>query len=659
MPTTLDNLTYPFDPTGKQASNLVSNEAHVLTAANYRDYHYLVPLAAPYFCDSLVAKIKTTDGTVKPLVEGIDFYCTHVFLSASRACAARIAGSLSFLDTSLAGQVQLTYQTVGGDWTQVSAKIAEIEADALHNPRTTTWEQVVDMPVSFPVIDHDWDLADLVGMSDVVEALGTIETALRQTGSTGLADHIANTNNPHQVTAAQVGLGSVKNYGIAATSDAQAGSSDVLYMTPLKVKQAITQFALTPLNAHLADYNNPHKVDAADVGLGNVPNYAPATVADTVAGVRDDLLTTPKGVLAAINNGPGSAINTHILDTNNPHQVTANQLGVYTRTETNNLLNAKLGVNDVAANSTLLSGKTLDQVAAYVLASGQAADSAKFNGMLPADFATYVLSSGKAADSSLFNGQTPSAFSAAVLAGTAANATKFDGWSSDDYMAHVLSGKAADSTLFSGMTVQQLTNQILLSAQQQSNTAEQVGFISTTGETAAAYWQELGFAPMPKTGFNPTDFTDTHWLVSGGDAAGGVFDSMYYVHFSPRSIFNGTNNLEVRCFSGQDTGVQFGYTIENIDPYNTGTASSYLRLWAKTGKNMGELTVTALAIGAADIKDTSNRVSAEPAAIHYGTTVTYATSDQLAAMESNIESMIDSLQAAFDQLQQSVNSANS
>ena len=59
-----------------------------------------------------------------------------------------------------------------------------------------------------------------------------------------LAGHTGNTSNPHAVTKAQVGLASVLNYGIATQAEAEAGTIDTKYMTPLRAKQAIS--ALVP-----------------------------------------------------------------------------------------------------------------------------------------------------------------------------------------------------------------------------------------------------------------------------------------------------------------------------------------------------------------------------------------------------------------------------
>src|SRR5699024_3216118 len=61
-----------------------------------------------------------------------------------------------------------------------------------------------------------------------------------KTDDTTVDAHIAKKDNPHAVTKAQVGLGSVSNYALATQAEAQAGTSNAKYMTPLRVKEAIT-----------------------------------------------------------------------------------------------------------------------------------------------------------------------------------------------------------------------------------------------------------------------------------------------------------------------------------------------------------------------------------------------------------------------------------
>jgi hypothetical protein len=196
--------TYPFDPTGKKISNKITGEQQVLTAASFRDFHFIVPKFGPYFVDSLIVSIKTITNEVRLLNRGVDYLPSHWFIAASRACSAPIYGSISFLDLDLVGTLTLTYQTLGGDWVQDDTHLAEILADRLHNPRVTSWDVVVDMPYSFPVIDHEWDLVDMVGMKDVTTQLAAIAQAIGQSQADGLAGHLT-ALNPHGITPAMIG----------------------------------------------------------------------------------------------------------------------------------------------------------------------------------------------------------------------------------------------------------------------------------------------------------------------------------------------------------------------------------------------------------------------------------------------------------------------
>lgn len=222
MPNVPANLVYPFDPSGSLASNRISAEQQVLTGSNFRDFYFIVPKLAPFFASSLVISFRATNGEVRPLAAGIDYYCTHQFISASRACASPIFGSITFLDLQLIGVVSLTYQTIGGDWVISDTAIAEILADRLHNPRITAWDVVTEYPATFPVVDHEWDLVDLVGASDVVTALNGINNTLllrvnqiaNQAASYSAAEidaklaplqaHVAAMGNPHHTTATDV-----------------------------------------------------------------------------------------------------------------------------------------------------------------------------------------------------------------------------------------------------------------------------------------------------------------------------------------------------------------------------------------------------------------------------------------------------------------------
>lgn len=70
-------------------------------------------------------------------------------------------------------------------------------------------------------------------------------------------DHILDTNNPHEVTKGQVGLGSVENYGIATQEEATDGTVTNKYMTPLRTMQAIDLKTKAFYNSNVLPSNLP------------------------------------------------------------------------------------------------------------------------------------------------------------------------------------------------------------------------------------------------------------------------------------------------------------------------------------------------------------------------------------------------------------------
>src|SRR5690606_18387973 len=76
--------------------------------------------------------------------------------------------------------------------------------------------------------------------------------------------------NPHQVTKTQVGLGFVENYPPASSTEALAGTVNNRYMTPLRVAELSNRIASELLNVHTSNKSNPHAVTKAQVGLGSV-----------------------------------------------------------------------------------------------------------------------------------------------------------------------------------------------------------------------------------------------------------------------------------------------------------------------------------------------------------------------------------------------------
>lgn len=140
--------------------------------------------------------------------------------------------------------------------------------------------------------------------------------------------HIADKNNPHATTKAQVGLGNVENFPTATQVQAEAGTDAASFMTPQRVAQYAASKILPVLNAHIADKTNPHQVTKAQVGLGNVENFPTATQAQAEAGTDPASFMTPQRVAQYAASKILPQLTAHIADKSNPHATTKAQVGL-------------------------------------------------------------------------------------------------------------------------------------------------------------------------------------------------------------------------------------------------------------------------------------------------------------------------------------------
>lgn len=108
-------------------------------------------------------------------------------------------------------------------------------------------------------------------------------------------------------------------------------------------------------DAHVADRSNPHRVTKAQVDLGNVPNVAtndqtptfsvPASNAQLISGERFSIL------LGKIARAVASLIS-HLANKNNPHDVTAAQVGAATNGHKHSAADVTSGTLGVARGGT-------------------------------------------------------------------------------------------------------------------------------------------------------------------------------------------------------------------------------------------------------------------------------------------------------------------
>lgn len=316
-------------------SNLITNEVQTLQTPGLDDYYFVIPFAAPYYVETLKL---FNHATGVPYVEGTDYVIGHYFVDAMKSLKRPIAGSIRILKKSIVGNMRFQYHTVGGQWGfSAQAILAELSNKQL-NPIRRSWEQIDGLPARFPTIDHDQAVDQLVGSPEIEAAITGIAEAVEAAAAGSSQSHIDNKNNPHDVTKAQVGLSQVVNLPLASLAQALQTTFAGGYMTPQTTYHAINNFALTPLISHINDKDNPHEVNKAQVGLALTPNLPLANASQSTDPLNNAALMSPYGTALMIQaymptdrlDSLELQLQTFIARRDNPHVVTAAQVGTLT-----------------------------------------------------------------------------------------------------------------------------------------------------------------------------------------------------------------------------------------------------------------------------------------------------------------------------------------
>lgn len=376
-------IKYPLDLTGKSPNNLVLGEIHELPVGVNRA---IATNYGPFYTQGLVVRELPSGKVLQP---NLQYKAVQLYEEATMRSGLEVCAIIVITDTSVASSVELDYQVVGGEFSSSVYAIQQLIASLDLDSRPVSWGEVLGKPSEFPPTEHLHDIGDLYGFEYVVAALESIRQAILQGDEASheelrkYADHLAadanaridalaaslkahtdNVNNPHQTTKEQVGLGAVDNYATASQTEAESGIVNTRFMTPLRTAQAIAALAIKPLNAHIADKNNPHGVTKAQVGLGSLTNDKQVV---NGSGNRIMLQWDGAKLIATVDvtsmgqvfttSQPDPNLTNHLRNFANPHQVTAAQVGSYTQTQTNNLLAQRLPIGGTAVNSNGFAGR--------------------------------------------------------------------------------------------------------------------------------------------------------------------------------------------------------------------------------------------------------------------------------------------------------------
>lgn len=432
---------YAFDPDGTKAANWIKGERHTITPRNGIDFNYIIPKYAPFFQKDFRIYTLTQQGVKKYLVEGVDFNYGYRFLGAIKNIGLAVYGAIRFVNRQYAGDIYLEYRTLGGEWTLDAAEIGRILLEWQLNPITTTWEQVVGKPLTFPVLDHKHDIEKFVGFDEVVKAIkgigGVNSEQLDEVVRNALARAMQNYGKGN------VGLGNVLNLPILPANQG-SDRTDNYYMTPKGTVAIIDSYIKPAVTQATADITALRNRTPSDWNT-----YSKQEIDAKVDAKLDKVATAANA--SKLNNRNDVQLKSWILEGNAANSVKFNGLSYNEVKEDltekfTQLLNTRLAAfnptNQQATNATRFNNRTDTQFAEWFITTYQSELNA---GKVGGKTVNQIIAESRVTNAETLNGATKDQIITEARRG--GNASTLGGETADEIVA-----RAKQNVTFGGKT---------------------------------------------------------------------------------------------------------------------------------------------------------------------------------------------------------------
>lgn len=165
--------TYPFDPKGTSPTNFIASEVHTLSPQTDAAYaSRIIPRYAPYHDSSMVVR-HIVNGTPVLLTEGIDYYHVAPVSEAQEVMGIRLNGALMFANRLLAGDVVISYQTIGDRFAENDTNALLSVYRLLYEVTYYTWDMLIGRPSGYVPDYHLHDESEYT-MQGVISSLTAI-----------------------------------------------------------------------------------------------------------------------------------------------------------------------------------------------------------------------------------------------------------------------------------------------------------------------------------------------------------------------------------------------------------------------------------------------------------------------------------------------------
>lgn len=317
----------PLDLEGTKPSNWRANEIHTVVTATGKKNRIIVPDFGAFFIDNAV--VRDSKGVALVRHKNLEF--TYHYELFSELTGKGVCAMIVITDPTLVGPFRVSYQAVGGNFSLSVKELGDVINAVTNTVTKIKWDDILDKPTAYQPADHVNKWWQIMGLDSLVTNLNRV------------ADSWA--------------------VGRKVIIDANRGYYDN-YIADM---QAAVDSYRARIYAHIDDKTNPHKTDKTKIGLGNVQNWSLANKVESESTSISNKYQPIGGVYNQLAVTAIPILDTHIKNKAtttkaDPHNVTIAQLGLYSKTEVNNIFSGKLAKNQIASDTTLLNGLSYQQV---------------------------------------------------------------------------------------------------------------------------------------------------------------------------------------------------------------------------------------------------------------------------------------------------------
>lgn len=297
-------------------SGKILTETITLPVATSQRPRVFRPAYGRFYADGL-----TLVADSKTLVRGTDYKLIYMDTTSVVAEGKEVCLFVQVLDATLT-TVTLTYRPFGGNAVPNDGTLGDnVKAVDPANLKTN-WSKINGKPTQYPPSQHTHQWYDLYQVDDFIKGMKSIVEGIKG----------------KRIPYYQSSIDIMKQKLASRVQDIET------------VRNA--------LDAHAANTNNPHGVTATQLGYGNLP-HLPPTSTSTLSTDRQHLLLV-RHAKSYIYDVKRADIFAHIARKDNPHQVSAGQVDTYTTTETNSIADRYVGNTETIDNASTLNWKSLD-----------------------------------------------------------------------------------------------------------------------------------------------------------------------------------------------------------------------------------------------------------------------------------------------------------